>query len=277
MNLGLRVLNRREDGYHHIESVFFPLELCDALEILPAASGGDGEEFRLHLSGHDVPGDPADNLCRRAWQLLKEDYPRLPAVEIWLHKGIPVGGGLGGGSSDGVSALQAMSRLFGLSLSPDQLYGYALKLGSDCPFFLQGQPCLARGRGEELQPLPLNLSDYLFVIIDPRVHIHTGEMFARLGQQRAGGRAAPSGPPLDALMHERPDRWNELLFNDFEPLVLELYPKLADIKDQLYRSGAVYASLTGTGSCFFALFEKKRGRPGIPPGPYCVYYIPSDL
>jgi 4-diphosphocytidyl-2-C-methyl-D-erythritol kinase len=249
INLGLHVLRRRGDGYHDLETLFYPVPLKDVLEIVPAVASDGKGEGRLFVKGSPIPGDRETNLCVRAWRLLKKDLPGIPPVDTWLYKNIPMGAGLGGGSSDGAFMLGALDRKFRLELGRERLAAYALQLGSDCPFFLYDQPCFATGRGELLEPFAVDLSNYFIVLVYPGVHIPTAWAFAEV---------APSMPPIplrQALAGPVSD-WRSTLVNVFEAPVCKRYPDLQKVKDQLYHNGAVYASMTGSGSAFFGLFPR---------------------
>jgi 4-diphosphocytidyl-2-C-methyl-D-erythritol kinase len=248
INLGLKILRRREDGFHDLETIFYPLPLRDVLEIVR------GEELQFIPSGRPIPGDPSRNLCISAFGLLKKDFPDLPPVHIHLHKHIPIGGGLGGGSSDGASMLLLLNQLFQLGLTPVQLFDYAAQLGSDCSFFLHNQPCLGKGRGEKLEPLALDLSGYSFLIVHPGVHISTAHAFSL---------CKPHGkrPSLKNIISQPIATWRGELTNDFEDPVFGEYPTLKPIKEQLYKRGALYASLTGSGSTLYGIFEKGNADP----------------
>lgn len=245
INLGLTILRRRADGYHDLDTGFYPLPLRDVLEVLPSADG----ELHFTPSGLAIPGDPGGNLCLKAYHLLKTDFPDLPPVDIHLYKHIPMGAGLGGGSSDGAFMLVALNRLFGLGLGNDRLLAYAARLGSDCPFFILNRPCLGAGRGEQLQPLALDLSGYSFALVHPGVHISTAWAFSACTPR-------PDAKPVEAVLCEPIERWAGLLVNDFEAPILAAHPPLRLIKDALYAEGAIYASMTGSGSSFFGIFRK---------------------
>src|SRR5579872_2951402 len=161
INLGLKILRRREDGFHDLETIFYPLPLCDILETVPSAG------LQFTATGLPIPGDPGSNLAVRAWHLLRRDFPDLPFVHIYLHKQIPIGGGLGGGSADAAFLLLSLNRQFQLGLDASRLANYAAELGSDCPFFLLNRPCLGEGRGERLQPLSVDLSGFSFLLVHP--------------------------------------------------------------------------------------------------------------
>lgn len=243
INLGLKILRKREDGYHELETVFYPLPIKDVLEIVRS------QETVFTASGLPIPGDPQTNLCLKAYTLLKKDYDQLPPVHVYLHKHIPMGAGLGGGSADGAAMLQLLNTTFHLQLPEGKLLEYAAQLGSDCPFFILNRPCLAGGRGEKLTPIELDLSRYSFAVIHPGVHISTAWAFSQC-KPNAGGRS------IAAIIRQPIDTWREELVNDFEPPILRQYPELKTLKERLYDQGAIYASLTGSGSSFFGIFEK---------------------
>ncbi len=212
---------------------------------------------RFSASGLSIPGDPETNLCIKAWHLLKQDISELPAVDTWIYKNIPIGAGLGGGSSDGAFMLRALDQKFRLELGREKLAAYALQLGSDCPFFLHDQPCFATGRGELLEPVAIDLSGYAIVLVYPGVNIPTAWAFSQL---RPGSPAISLRKCLAAPVSD----WRDTLANDFEKVVFHRYPELQQIKDELYRSGAVYASMTGSGSAFYGLFPRRQGA-GVKP------------
>jgi 4-diphosphocytidyl-2-C-methyl-D-erythritol kinase len=247
INLGLTILRKRPDGYHDLETVFYPLPLKDALELIPT---GDNEPT-FNSYGLPIPGDPAGNLCLKAWRLTKKDFPDLPAIDIHLYKNIPIGAGLGGGSADGAGTLTGLNRLFQLNLSHEQLLGYAAQLGSDCPFFVLNTPCLGQGRGERLQPLPLDLSSYSFALVDPGIHISTAQAFALCTPHETNS-------SLPAIVSRPIETWTGSLINDFEEPLLNLHPELHKIKETFHTAGALYTSLTGSGSSFFGIFQKHK-------------------
>jgi 4-diphosphocytidyl-2-C-methyl-D-erythritol kinase len=252
INLGLKILRRREDGFHDIQTIFYPLPLYDILEAVRSP------DLQFSSTGRPIPGDPGANLAIRAWQLLRQDFPDLPFVHIHLHKMIPIGGGLGGGSADGAFMLDLLNREFRLGLDAARLARYAARLGSDCPFFLIDQPCLGQGRGEQLEVLPLDLSVYSFLLVHPGIHISTAEAFSRC-------RPDDSGPSLRSVIAQPIGQWRENLTNDFEPSLFDRYPILPEIKQSLYDRGALYAAMTGSGSCLFGIFEKGQV-PILPDG-----------
>lgn len=262
INLGLHITRKRPDGYHDLETVFYPLPLRDALEIVvsaPQQPATSHQQPTLHLTGLPVNGDPANNLCVKAWHLLKKDFPQLPLVQLYLHKAIPMGAGLGGGSSDAAFTLLLLNNKFKLGLTTEQLLDYAGQLGSDCPFFIINKPCLATGRGELLQTIPLNLSAWSFLLVYPEVHINTGWAFEQITPTRPA-------TPLSDIVRQPVHTWKETLINDFEAPVCRLHPVLGNIKESLYAAGAVYASMTGSGSSFYGIFPKGKAPNDLFPG-----------
>lgn len=242
INLGLNIIGRRDDGYHNLETVFYPVGLKDALEIIPA------EENSFQLSGLKINGDSKDNLCLKAYELLKKDFPGLPFLNIHLHKVIPMGAGLGGGSADGGFMLLLLNKKFHLDLTNRQLLDYALQLGSDCPFFILNKPSFATGRGEKISPIDLNLDAYKIVIVNPGIHVSTKDAFAKL---------SPALPEksISNIIRQPINTWKGELVNDFEKSVFEMFPAIEEIKKALYEAGAIYSAMTGSGSTVFGIFE----------------------
>lgn len=237
-------MRKREDNYHDIETVFYPVELRDILEILP------NKEAHSEFMVTGIPiGDINSNLCYKAYHLLKKDYPSLPHIKLHLHKAIPAGAGLGGGSSDAAFTLSLLAENFLDAAAPEQLKGYALQLGSDCPFFLYNAPCFATGRGEQLTRVDINLSSYRLLLVNPGITIDTSWAFSKV---------KPSVPALSVrnIIAKPVQSWKQELVNDFEIPVFEAYPEVKEIKEKLYAGGAVYASLSGSGSTVYGIFEK---------------------
>lgn len=250
INIGLNIIHKREDGYHDIETIFYPLPLTDVLEIIEnrqAKSPG----FPFTSSGLSIKGNDSSNLCVKAYKMLKKDFPALPSLQVHLHKVIPAGAGLGGGSADGAFALKLINQIMKLGLSNKQLIQYAALLGSDCPFFIINKPCFAKGRGEMLEEISLDLSAYQFVIVNPGIHIDTGRAF--LG-------VSPRQPArsVKELIAGPPERWKDELINDFEQPIFKLHPEIVEIKDELYRTGATYASMSGSGSTVYGMYPKDQ-------------------
>ncbi|HZH37294.1 MAG TPA: 4-(cytidine 5'-diphospho)-2-C-methyl-D-erythritol kinase [Flavisolibacter sp.] len=248
INLGLHILRKREDGFHELQTVFYPITLRDALEVIQHPSPVTDLEYSG--SGLVVDGNPSDNICIKAYHLLKKDFPQLPAVKMHLHKEIPLGAGLGGGSADGAFTLVLLNKMFGLGLPEQQLLRYALALGSDCPFFIKNTPCFATGRGELLDDLEIDLSAYRFVLVNPRIHVNTGWAFSQI-------RPSAERPSLKEVIRLPVMQWKDRLTNDFEEPVFRQYPEIKNIKETFYRQGAVYAAMTGTGSTVFGIFPEE--------------------
>ena len=247
INLGLYITQKRQDGFHNLQTFFYPVPITDALETITQEN--KDAPFEFTLSGAPIDAT-SDNICVKAYQLLKKDFPQLPPVKMHLHKAIPVGAGLGGGSADGAFTLLLLNTKYNLQLTEEQLLGYALQLGSDCPFFIKNVPCLATSRGEILTPQPLDLSPYKLVLVNPGIHIPTGWAFSQL---------QPKEPtqPLSQIIQQPVSTWKETLTNDFEAPIFLHHPSISQIKGDLYAAGAVYASMSGSGSTVFALFEKE--------------------
>ena len=243
INLGLNILRKREDGYHAIASCMYPIPLCDVLEILPA------ESFMFKQTGLEIDGADDDNLVVKAWRLLNERYD-IPPVYIHLRKNIPMGAGLGGGSADATFTLRGLNALFELNLSVKTLQNLAAELGSDCPFFVVDQPQLAEGRGELLSPIDINLDGYYLKILNPGIHIGTAEAYANVHFSKGE-------KSLVEILSNAPETWKDQLENGFEPSAFESHPKLKLLKDSLYTEGAIYASMTGSGSTLFGLFSEE--------------------
>ena len=249
INLGLSITAKRADGYHELETVFYPVGLEDILEII--SSHDTINDVQFSSTGLEVPGDHTQNLCVKAYHLLKKDFPTLPSVKMHLHKNIPMGAGLGGGSSDGTSVLKLLNQQFNLGLNDRQLVSYASTLGSDCAFFVFENACHATGRGEILKTSNCDLSDFQMVLIHPGIHISTAWAFSQLTPQHKTKSIAEivAGPITN---------WKAELINDFEAPIISAYPTIGEIKQMLYQQGALYASMTGSGSSVFGLFPKNQ-------------------
>lgn len=250
INLGLNIIRKREDGYHDLETVFYPVQWQDALEGIRSEVGTEELGVSFSNSGLAIDGDANNNLCVKAYQVLKKDFPGLASVQLYLHKIIPMGAGLGGGSADGAFTLKLLNQICQLGLSQEQLLQYALQLGSDCPFFILNKPCLATGRGEKMEEISLDLSAYNFVIVHPPVHVSTAKAFAGI---------TPKMPEqsIKEIIRQPVSSWKDVLVNGFEAGVSAQYPEISEVKKVLYDKGAVYASMTGSGSAVFGIFEKK--------------------
>lgn len=245
INLGLSIIAKRPDGYHELETIFYPLPLQDMVEIIPTNLSNASVQFSS--SGLAIPGEADQNLCVKAYHLLKKDFPAIPSIKIHLHKHIPMGAGLGGGSSDGTAVLLLMNNLFHLGLSEQQLIKYATQLGSDCPFFVYSTACHATGRGEILTPHALHLSNYKFALIHPGIHISTAWAFSALTPK-------VKTQSLIEIIAQPIEQWKNILINDFELPIFSAHPILENIKKELYAMGAIYASMSGSGSSMFGIF-----------------------
>ncbi len=243
INLGLSITRKRPDGFHDLETVFYPLPIRDCLEIILST------ENIFSSSGLPISGHEKDNLVLKAYYLLKQRYPQISPLEIHLLKAIPMGAGLGGGSSDAAEMIRLVQQLFNLPLSSEELFSMALELGSDCPFFMQTAPCFATGRGEILEPVSLDLSGYALLLIHPQLKIETAWAYSRI---------IPALPRNDLreIILQPVAQWPALMSNDFEIPVFAQYPVLEQYKNQLYTAGALYAAMTGSGSTIFGIFEK---------------------
>lgn len=243
INLGLQILDKRPDGYHNLQSVFYPIPLWDVLEIVPA------NEFSFTQSGLTINGLGTDNICVKAYQILSAKFKKIQPVHIHLHKVIPMGAGLGGGSADGAFTLMALNSIYDLALQEHELTELALLLGSDCPFFIRNKPCFATGRGEVMEPVTLDLRNYKIVLVNPGLHISTGQAFKDLKANRSH-----TVKLLDAIQ-QPVENWKGIITNDFEDGAILQYPELRDLKAELYNKGALYAAMSGSGSTFFGIYE----------------------
>lgn len=242
INLGLNILQKREDGYHNIETVFFPLPFYDILETVTSETKSTFTNTGISI------GRSADNLCVKAYGLLKKDYPHLPEVKLHLHKAIPVGAGLGGGSADAAFTLSLLNKKYQLAIPEKQLLEYALQLGSDCPFFLLNKAALASSRGDKMEAINLSLSEYKILIINPGIHVSTKELFAEIS-------LAIPRKKISQIIRQPVETWKNELINDFEKIAFIKYPSIQKIKEKLYANKAIYSSMTGTGSTVFGIFN----------------------
>jgi 4-diphosphocytidyl-2-C-methyl-D-erythritol kinase len=241
INLGLQILSKRPDNYHNIATCFYPVPWTDVLEVIPSRT------LAFAQTGLTIPGLPEDNLCLKAYHLLKKDF-KLRPVKIHLHKIIPAGAGMGGGSSDAAQMLRFLNVVFKLDLSDESLGAYTQQLGSDCTFFLQEKPSIGRERGDKLEPVSMNLKGHFLTVITPDVHVSTAEAYAGI---------TPLQPPDDlrAILEKPITSWRSVLKNDFETTVFSKYPALRAIKEKLYELGALYASMSGSGSSVYGIFD----------------------
>jgi 4-diphosphocytidyl-2-C-methyl-D-erythritol kinase len=246
INIGLRILRRRKDGYHDLESVFYPVRFRDILEIQSTDTVFNEKNPEIYVSGHEV-SPSADNLCWKAACLLGNRHG-IPRVRMHLHKKIPPGSGLGGGSSDASFTLLALNKMFDCGLNEAMLRQYASEIGSDCPFFILNRPALVSGRGDVLEPISLNLRGYHLVLVFPEASVSTAEAYA-------GIRPSANGMPLREILQMEPREWRGKVVNDFEPVVTRKYPVISRIIELLYDSGAEYVSMSGSGSAVYGIFS----------------------
>lgn len=249
INLGLHVTEKRADGYHNLETVFYPVKLYDVLELTDAAVTS------CVVGGNAVPGNPEDNICVKAYRLLQKDFD-LPAQQISLLKNIPVGAGLGGGSSDAAFLIKLLNDKFKLGISFAGMEDYARQLGADCAFFIQNKPVYAVGKGDEFSEIDLDLSAYCLVLVKPDIHVSTADAYAGIKP------IIPSRSVKD-LIHLPLKDWELNLKNDFEKTVFAKYPQIEQVKMKLYQTGALYAAMSGSGSSVFAIFEQKVSLPDL--------------
>ena len=247
INLGLNVVEKRPDGYHNLETVFYPVQIEDALEVYPMDPEFPSEyDCDLKVTNITIDGDEQRNLVVRAYNLLKVDFPTLPRIHAHLYKGIPTQAGMGGGSSDCGFMITLLNDMFKLGLSDQQMIDYAAHLGADCAFFILNRPCYAEGIGEKLQPIDLDLKGWYLSLVRPDIPVSTREAFALI---------KPHYPEVNCreVVKQPVESWRDALVNDFEGSVFAVHPELGAVKDRLYELGATYAAMSGSGSTLFAL------------------------
>jgi 4-diphosphocytidyl-2-C-methyl-D-erythritol kinase len=250
INLGLNVVERRPDGYHNLETVFYPVPICDALEVFEMHGQFPSTvDCDLKVTNIVIDGDEQKNLVVRAYNLLKQDFPSLPRIHAHLYKGIPTQAGMGGGSSDCGFMITLLNQMFQLGLSDRQMIDYAARLGADCAFFIINKPCYAEGIGEKLEPISLSLRGWYLAVVRPAIPVSTKEAFSLISPQH------PAVNCRDIVM-QPVETWRDRLTNDFEKSVFAIHPEIGAIKDRLYDLGAVYASMSGSGSSLFGLFRE---------------------
>jgi len=248
INIGLNVIEKRLDGYHNIESVFYPIPLYDVLEVIENSGSADGIQFQS--TGISIPGNISDNLCVRAYNLIAKDYV-LPKVKVHLHKIIPIGAGLGGGSSNAAFFIKLLNEKFELGISWGEQHNYARQLGSDCSFFITNKPVVAEEKGDVYESIAINLDGYYIAVINPAIHINTTDAYTHLKPQK------PVSSLENDLLKLPMIEWRSKIKNDFEVSVFERFPLIDKLKQQLYKMGAIYASMSGSGSSVYGLFEKE--------------------
>lgn len=247
INIGLNIIEKRDDGFHNLQSCFYPVGLCDALEVVENTEAG-AERFTFTSSGIEIPGDATDNLCYFAYHVVSQDYP-LPNVKVHLHKHIPIGAGLGGGSADAAFFIKLLNDKFELGISWGEMHHYARQLGSDCSFFISNKPSFAEGAGDEYESMKLDLSKYYVVLVYPEIHINTGKAY---------GGVIPKMPVRsleDDLLSLPIEKWKEFIHNDFEDSIFPQFPEIKNIKEKLYSKGAIYSAMSGSGSTVFGIFD----------------------
>ena len=246
INSGLNIVEKRPDGYHNLETIFYPINLQDALEVTRREN--NDKEYTLHISGSPLEGEPEDNLVVKAYKLLKKDYPGLLPVDIHMYKHIPAGAGLGGGSSDAACMIKLLNDKFSLGLSTERMEEYAVKLGADCSFFIRNKPVFATGIGNLFEPVELSLKGYHIILIKPDIFVSTRDAFAEIKPVRPA-------VSLKEIVKQPMETWKNSMKNDFEDSVFKKFPEIAAIKDELYDLGAVYAAMSGSGSSVYGIFK----------------------
>jgi len=251
INIGLNITGLLPNNYHSIETVFYPVNVYDHLKIEPIPKAAENQ---FVVKGLSIDGKPENNLVIKAWQLLRDEYKIAP-VKIFLEKNIPMGAGLGGGSSDAAFMLKTLNDLFQLDIDREKLKHLAAKLGADCPFFIDNQPVFAQGKGDKFHPLKLSLKNFYLVLVKPDIHIATANAYAE---------TVPKKPefPLQELVKKPIEEWKYFIKNDFEESIFKRYPLIAEIKQKLYETGAVYASMSGSGSAVYGIFYDRPVRNG---------------
>lgn len=247
INIGLNIIEKRDDGFHTIESVMVPVALCDALEVIENTEETD-ERIIFTSSGIPIPGDIHDNLCYYAYHLIAADYS-LPNVKVHLHKHIPIGAGLGGGSADAAFFIRLLNDKFELGISWGEMHHYARQLGSDCSFFISNKPAFAEGKGDQYESTKLDLSNYHIALIYPNIHINTAKAYSGVIPK------VPVRSLENDIQNLSIDQWKEYIHNDFEDSVFLQFPELKKIKAELYSQGAVYAAMSGSGSTVYGIFK----------------------
>lgn len=246
INIGLRVLRKRRDEYHDIESIFYPVGLSDVLEVLPSSQELNDKKDEIYVSGLEAPAS-VDNLCIKAVKLFQNRHG-IPDVRIHLHKNIPPGSGLGGGSSDAAHTLLALNELYGIGLKNETLKQYASELGADCTFFIDNRPSIINGKGNILEQIHVSLSGFYMVLVFPGVEVSTATAYQMI-------KPSEEGITVREMIKLNPEQWKDKISNSFEEVVFRNHPELGHIKEALYRSGAVYASMSGSGSAIYGIFS----------------------
>lgn len=248
INLGLNIVEKRPDGYHNLETIFYPINLQDALEVTELEN--EEGEYKLKVSGVPIEGDAENNLVVKAYRLLKKDFPDMSPINIHMFKHIPTGAGLGGGSADAAFMIKLLNEKFNLKLSIEKMEEYAAILGADCAFFIQNKPVFASGIGNIFENITLSLKGYYIVLVKPDIFVSTKDAFSHI---------TPMHPnqSLKDIIRMPVETWRATMKNDFEESVFQKYPEIAAIKDKLYDMGAIYASMSGSGSSVFGIFREQ--------------------
>jgi len=249
INIGLNIVEKRTDGFHNIESCFYPVGLCEALEVVENKADSV-ERIIFSSSGIEIPGNVNDNLCWYAYHLIAADYS-LPNIKVHLHKHIPIGAGLGGGSSDAAFFIRLLNDKFELGISWGEMHHYARQLGSDCSFFINNKPVFAEGTGNQYESIKLDLSMYYIALIYPNIHINTAKAYSGVNPKKSMRSLE------NDLLNSPVDEWKFFIHNDFEDSVFPKFPQLKNIKSALYAEGALYAAMSGSGSTIFGIFKNK--------------------
>ena len=247
INLGLNIIEKRSDGFHNLETVFYPVKgLFDALEIIEQNDYGN---FEMSFSGNEIPGKSSENICKKAYDLISKNYP-LKSIKVHLHKHIPIGAGLGGGSSDGAFFIKLLNEKLQLNLSFGELHYYAKQLGSDCSFFINNKPSFAIEKGDQMELVKIDLSGKYIFLVFPIIFISTAEAYSGI---------IPSlkSKDLENKIQLPIAQWKDLIVNDFEESIFKKYPVLQTIKNEFYAQGATYAAMSGSGSAMFGIFENE--------------------
>lgn len=247
INLGLNIVEKRPDGYHNLETVFYPINIQDALEVNTSDSEN---EYTLTISGTPIEGDPESNLVVKAYKLLKQDFPEMPNIDIHMYKHIPTGAGLGGGSADAAFMIKLLNDKFKLDISVEKMEEYSAKLGADCAFFIQNKPVFASGIGNIFESIQLSLKGYYLLLVKPDIFVSTKDAFAHITPKRPE-------TSLKEIIRMPVETWRATMKNDFEDSVFQKFPEIAAIKDKLYDMGAIYASMSGSGSSVFGIFREQ--------------------
>ncbi len=256
INLGLNITAKRNDGYHDLETVFYPIPLEDVLEIVPRQQdNGTTDKCTLKQYGNAIDCDPEKNLVVKAYRLLDSLYG-LPPTDIFLHKSIPSGAGLGGGSADAAFILRMLDEVYHINIGTQQLEDYAARLGADCAFFIQDKPAFATGIGDRLEPVELDLHGWQIVIVKPDIFVSTKEAFAGIRPQKPH-------MSLKDIIGMPVCQWRELMVNDFEESIFPQHPEIKAIKEAMYSWGAAYASMSGSGSSVYGLFAPNTSLPDL--------------